>query len=480
MTKESGPDLPLCVDLDGTLVRSDLLVESALALVKAQPWRLLCFPFWLARGMACLKRRIAESAALDVSSLPFHGPLVERLRAQKASGRRLVLATASDLRLARQVADHAGLFDEVLASDGGVNLIGEAKARALVGRFGRGGFDYAGDDAKDLPVWRAARKAILVDAPEGLAAEVAAVVPAERISAGGPGRPREVWRAMRPNQWGKNLIIFIPIVTSHRWLDLPILGQALLGTVAFSLCASSVYLLNDLLDLQVDRSSPAKKGRPFAAGTLPLSWALLALPLLAAAVGVAAFLPKAFALVLAGYYAVTLFYSLKLRSIVVLDVFCLAVLYTTRLFAGHAATGIPYSPWLCGFSMFLFLSLALMKRYVEFSGAAAPPEGLGYGRGYGTADAPLLREMGVTSGYVSALIFALYIHSEQVAKLYTRPALLWPICFIILFAMSRMWFLARRGRLDDDPVRFVLKDGPSWLCAALTALILAAASAQRL
>ena len=372
------------------------------------------------------------------------------------------------------MADHAGIFDEVLATDDGVNLTGEAKARALVERFGRGGFDYAGDAAADLPVWRVARKAILVDAGEGLAAEVSALIPAERLSAGGPSRLREVWRAMRPHQWGKNLIIFIPIVTSHRWLEPLLLAQALLAAAAFSLCASSVYLLNDLLDLQMDRASPGKKDRPFAAGTLPLSWALLALPLLAAAAGVAAFLPGRFALVLAGYYGVTLFYSLKLRSVVVLDVFCLAVLYTARLFAGHAATGIPYSPWLCGFAMFLFLSLALMKRYVEFSGSA-----VAVGRGYCPADAPLLRDMGVTSGYVSALIFALYINSEQVAKLYTRPALLWLICFIILFAMSRMWFLARRDRLDDDPVRFVLKDGASWLCAALTALILAAASIPR-
>ncbi|MCX5796367.1 MAG: UbiA family prenyltransferase [Elusimicrobia bacterium] len=473
MTKPSPADLPLCVDLDGTLIRSDLLFESAAALVKARPWFLLALPFWLARGLAFLKRRIAESASLDVSALPFHGPLLERLRAQKASGRRLVLATASDIRLARQVADRAGLFDEVLASHDGINLIGEAKARALVERFGKGGFDYAGDDAKDLPVWRAARKAILVDVPESLAAEVAALVPAERISAGGSSRLREAWRALRPYQWGKNLIIFIPIVTSHRWSDLAILGQAFLAAVSFSLCASSVYLLNDLLDLQVDRSTPGKKDRPFAAGTLPLSWALLLLPLLAAAAGVAAFLPKGFALVLASYYALTLLYSWKLRSVVVLDVFCLALLYTARLFAGHAATGIPFSPWLSGFSMFLFLSLALMKRYVEFSGAALSP-----GRGYGPSDAPLLRDLGVTSGCVSALIFAFYIYSEQVARLYTKPVLLWLICLLILFALGRMWHLARRGRLDEDPVRFVLKDGVSWLCAGLTALVLAAASAQ--
>jgi 4-hydroxybenzoate polyprenyltransferase len=348
----------------------------------------------------------------------------------------------------------------------------------LVTRFGPAGFDYAGDDARDLPVWRAARRAILVDVPDRLAAEVSAAVPVERLASGGPSRWREAWRAMRPHQWGKNLIIFIPLITSHRWLEPLVLGQVVLAAVAFSLCASSVYLLNDLLDLQVDRSSPAKRNRPFAAGTLPLSWALLTIPLLAAAAGTAAFLPAPFPWVLAGYYAATLLYSFKLRSVVVLDVFCLAVLYTVRLFAGHAATGIPYSPWLSGFSMFLFLSLALMKRYVEFSAAQAPQADSRTGRGYGPSDTPLLREMGVTSGYVAALIFALYIQSEQVTRLYTRPALLWPICFVILFAMSRMWFLALRGRLDDDPVRFVLKDGVSWLCAALTGCILAAASVK--
>lgn len=464
-------DVPLCVDLDGTLVRSDLLIESAAALVKAQPWRLFVLPFWSLHGLAFLKRRLAEAAPLDVDSLPLHGPLLERLREEKAAGRRLVLATAADIGLARRVARRAGLFDEVLASDGGVNLIGDAKARALVARFGRGRFDYAGDDAKDLPVWRAARRAILVDAPERLAAEVAAVVPVERVYAPGSGRLREAWRAMRPHQWGKNLIVFIPVVASHR-LEWPVPGRALLAAAAFSVCASSVYLLNDLLDLQADRASPGKKDRPFASGALPLSWVLLALPLLAAAAGASVLLPGEFGLVLAGYYALTLLYSLKLRSIVGLDVFCLAALYTARLFGGHAATGILVSPWLSGFSLFLFLSLALMKRYVEFSGPAAAPAG----RGYGAADAPLLGGAGLSSAAAAVLIFAFYIRSEAVIPLYARPHLLWLICPLILFALGRMWLLARQGRLDEDPVRFVLRDKASWLFAALAAAVLAAAS----
>ncbi|MBI5239097.1 MAG: UbiA family prenyltransferase [Elusimicrobia bacterium] len=464
-------DIPLCVDLDGTLVRSDLLIESAAALVKTQPWRLLVLPFWSVRGLAFLKRRLADSASLDVDALPLHGPLLERLREAKAAGRRLVLATAADESLARRVAGRVGLFDEVLASADGVNLIGEAKARVLVERFGWGGFDYAGDHANDLPVWRAARKAILVDAPERLAEEVAALVPVERVFSSDLGRLREAWRAVRPHQWGKNLIVFVPVVASHR-LELPVLGQALSAAAAFSLCASSVYLLNDLLDLQADRASPVKKARPFAAGSLPLSWALLALPLLAAAAGIASLLPAEFGWVLAGYYVLTLLYSLKLRSVVVLDVLCLAGLYTARLFAGHAATGIPYSPWLSGFSLFLFLSLALMKRYVEFSGSAAAPAG----RGYGAADALLLRNAGLAGTLAAVLIFAFYIRSQAVAPLYTRPGLLWLVGLLILFALGRMWLLARRGGLDDDPVRFVLRDKTSWLCAALTAAVLAAAS----
>ncbi|MDD5628723.1 MAG: UbiA family prenyltransferase [Elusimicrobia bacterium] len=292
-------------------------------------------------------------------------------------------------------------------------------------------------------------------------------------SAGDPGRWGELWRAMRPHQWGKNLIVFLPVVTSHQWSDPALLGRALLAAVAFSLCASAVYLLNDLLDLQVDRCTPGKKDRPFAAGTLPLSWAFLMLPLLAAAAGAAFFLPGNFALILAGYYGLTFLYSWTLRSVAALDVLCLALLYTARLFAGHAATGIPYSPWLSGFALCLFLSLALMKRYVEFSGASAAP-----GRGYGPSDAPRLRAAGLASGGAAALVFVFYIYSEQVARLYARPALLWLVCALLLFALGRMWSWARRGRLDEDPVRFVLKDGVSWLCAGLTALVLAAAGAH--
>ncbi len=464
-------DVPLCVDLDGTLVRSDLLIESAAALVKAQPWRVFVLPFWSLRGLGFLKRRLAEAASLDVDSLPLHGPLLERLREEKAAGRRLVLATAADEALARRVAERVGLFDEVLASSDGVNLIREAKARALVERFGRGGFDYAGDHANDLPVWRAARRAVLVDAPERLAREVAALVPVERIYAPGRGRPGEAWRAMRPHQWGKNLIVFIPVVASHR-LEPAVLGQAFLAAAAFSLCASSVYLLNDLLDLQADRASPVKKARPFASGSLPLSWSLLALPLLLAAAGIAASLPAEFGAVLAGYYALTLIYSLKLRSIVVLDVLCLAGLYTARLLGGHAATGIPYSPWLLGFSLSLFLSLALMKRYVEFSGPAAAPAG----RGYGAADAPILRAAGGVSALAAVLVFAFYIRSAAVVPLYTRPGLLWLVVLLILAALARMWSLARGGRLDEDPVRFVLRDRASWLLAGLAAAVLTAAS----
>lgn len=463
-------DVPLCVDLDGTLVRSDLLIESAAALVKTRPWILFVLPLWALRGLAFLKRRLAEAASLDVDSLPLHGPLLERLREEKAAGRRLVLATAADESLARRVAERVGLFDEVLASRDGVNLIREAKARALVERFGSGGFDYAGDHANDLPVWRAARRAVLVDAPERLAREVAALVPVERIYAPGRGRPGEAWRAMRPHQWGKNLIVFIPVAASHR-LELPVLLQALLAAAAFSLCASSVYLLNDLLDLQADRASPVKKARPFASGSLPLSWGLLALPLLAAAAGIAALLPGEFVLVLAGYYALTLLYSLKLRSVAGLDVLCLAGLYTARLLGGHTATGIPVSPWLSSFSLFLFLSLALMKRYVEFSGGAAPA-----GRGYGAADAPTLRTAGGVSALAAVLVFAFYIRSAAVVPLYTRPGLLWLVVLLILAALARMWGLARGGRLDEDPVRFVLRDRASWLLAGLAAAVLTAAS----
>jgi len=468
-------EVPLCVDLDGTLLSTDLTMESALHLLKINPLWLFAFPFWLARGRPALKREIASRISLDPTALPMRADFLAWLAGEKKSGRRLILATASDEILAKAAVNPCGLFSEVLGSDGRLNLKGEAKARRLVERFGERGFDYAGDSRADLPVWRRARAAVLVGAVAGTAAAVRDLCPVERIFASAPRRWRHALAALRPHQWAKNLILFIPLATSHRIFEPTLLLKTALAAAAFSLCASSVYVLNDLFDLDSDRRHPSKRSRPLASGALPLTWAPgLVLALLGAAACLASLLPGSFAAVLGAYYALTLAYTLRLRSLVIVDVFALSLLYLLRLLAGHAASAVAYSPWLSAFCLFLFLSLALMKRFSEFRqepGGSA----VGAGRGYVAGDAPVLKEMGIASGYSAALVLAFYIHSEQVVTLYAHPLRLWPICLVVLFAISRLWLVAHRGAMDEDPVRYVLKDRMSGALAVLVALIMFAA-----
>lgn len=463
--------LPLCVDLDGTLIRTDILAESILSLVKARPWYAFLLPFWLLKGKAGFKREVAGRVTVDAALLPYREELVAWLKSCRAAGRRLVLVTASDSILAQAVAKHLGLFDRVLASDGELNLKGAAKAEVLKREFPEG-FEYAGDCRADLPVWGAARSAVLVEPEAGVEAEVRKTTTVGRVF--GERRPRLALalKAMRPHQWAKNAVIFVPLITSRQIVDPAFLPGALLAFASFSLCASSVYILNDLMDLASDRRHPRKRERPFASGALPLSMgpALLLAPL-AAGAALAFFLPPAFLLVLALYLGLTLWYSLRLKELLLLDVFCLAVLYTLRLLAGHAVTGIPLSAWLLAFSMFLFLSLALLKRVAELRTLAPDTPALP-GRGYSRADLEPLARFGSTSAYLAVLVFALYIQSDQVARLYQRPAVLWLLCPVLMYSLTRVWVLAERGGVGDDPVLFALKDRSSYFALAAVAVLL--------
>lgn len=461
--------MPLCVDLDGTLVRTDLLFESFARLLKEKPLLAALAPLWLLGGRARLKREIASRVSLDAAALPYDERVLAHLREEKARGRRLVLVTASDAAPARAVADHLGLFDEVLASDGRSNLKAAAKAEALVARFGEKGFDYAGNEAADRPVWARARAAVIVSAPPALAAEVRArhAVAAEFPRRGG-SRGAALLRLLRPHQWVKNLIVFVPLVTSHQIGQPLVLRDGVLAALAFCLGASAVYALNDLLDLHSDRRHATKRHRPLASGALPLAGGFALAPaLFLAAFALAVPLPPAFAGVLALYIAASLAYSWRLKRTPLLDVFVLAGLYTLRLIAGHAATGIVYSDWLLAFSMFIFLSLALVKRFQELQGAETEPGGLIRGRGYRAEDLPLLTPLGAASGYLAVLVLALYVSSEQVRILYRRPTLLLLICPLFLYWISRVWMVAHRGRMTDDPIVFALKDAPSYLVGLL-------------
>jgi len=463
--------VPLCVDLDGTLIRSDLLVESALQVLRANPLNLFRFAVWLLRGKAYLKRQIALRAEIDVAGLPYEPRMIAWLRDEGAQRPR-VLCTASDEKLAQAVAAHVGGFDEVLASDGVHNLSGRHKGDELSRRFGERAFDYAGNEARDLHVWRRARRAIVVNAPAALAQRAGQVTEVERVFERTGNRLKSWIKALRLHQWLKNLLVFLPLLTAHLVLAPDALLHSCMAFAAFCLCASGVYLLNDLLDLDADRRHPRKRLRPFAAGALPLVAGLVVTPMLTLAAFVLALaISKLFAAALAVYLVMTLAYSFLLKRIAMLDTVVLAGLYTIRIIAGTFALRLDVSFWLLAFSMFLFLSLAMIKRYTELRTLLSTGDSRSAGRGYAVEDLPMVQSLGGASGYMAVLVLALYINSTASEALYRHPTVLWLLCPLLLYWISRAWLIAHRGAMHDDPVVFAVSDRTSRLLLVLAVIV---------
>nr|AYM53646.1 transmembrane protein [Archangium violaceum] len=421
-----SPDTrPLAVELDGVLVRTDTLHEGLLRLLKHQPYLAPAVLAWSLRGPSFLRAEVARRVELDVALLPYDEVLLSHLSEEKARGRRVVLATSADRKVAEAVAAHLGLFDAV--------------------------------HARGEPLTE----------------------PHEEARRTAPSKPlgRTLLKALRVHQWAKNILLFVPLLAAHKALDAPLLVQAVLGFVSFSLCASSVYVLNDLLDLDSDRKHPTKRRRPFASGDLPVSAGLWLAPLLlGSGAAVALLLPRAFLALLATYYAVTLAYSFHLKQVMMLDVLVLAGLYTVRIFGGSLAVGVPTSSWLFSFSMFLFLSLALVKRLSEVRRLRQSNESAAPGRGYVAGDYEQLAILGVSSGYLSVLVLALYITSKEVTVLYLSPERLWLLCPVMLYWVGRVWLLAHRGLVNEDPLVFALKDKVSYVVGLIAMGVLLAAT----
>lgn len=460
-------DVPLCVDMDGTLVLGDLGVESVLALVRRNPLYVFVLPFWLMRGLAHLKREVARRVELDVTRVPCDERVVEWLRGQ--SRRPRVLCTASDASLANAFAAHVGLFDAVIASDGVTNLSGSRKAAALVARYGEHGFDYAGNAHADIAVWAHARQAIVVNALAGVLRVAQAQGRVDRVFARAGGAWRETWRTLRPHQWAKNLLVFVAPLAAHR-ADAMSARHALVAFAAFCLCASAAYVLNDLLDLDADRRHPRKRLRPFASGRLSLLAGLFATPILTlAAFALAATLSGEFVATLFAYGTTTLAYSLWLKRLPVVDVLVLATLYTLRIVGGGVAIPVDVSGWLLAFSMCLFLGLAMLKRDTEIARMPATPDAALSGRGYRVRHRGAIRALGVAAGIGAVGVLALYIDSTKSAALYAHQHRLWWLVPLLAAWIARLWRLAARGRMHDDPIVFALTD-----VASLVALLLGA------
>ena len=465
--------VPLCVDIDGTLIRTDALMEAILELLRRNPACAVLLLVWLLRGRGVLKAEVMRRAALDARSLPENAEILEWLKLEKANGRQLILCTGATADYGEAVARRFGLFDRVLASDGSVNLTATRKAARLVAEFGPGGFDYAGNAVCDLPVWQQARAAIVVAPTLPLEMQLRRVPRVAAVFPRPTGRLKSWLQAARLHHWAKNALVFVPALAAQALGQPEVLTQSLVAFLAFSIAASGIYMQNDLLDLAADRLHPGKRNRPFARGDLQAGEGVAAAALLIG-VGLAIgylLLGWLFLLVQCGYIAGTAAYSADIKRRPVVDILWLAGLYTGRILAGSAATGIEPSFWLLAFSMFLFLSLAAAKRSAELIGLELRSEQRAHGRGYTVDDQPLLLAFGVAAAYTSVLVLALYVFSRAEA-LYAQPYVLWLLCPALLYWVSRIWLKTHRRQLHEDPLVFALTDGPSLLIGAACAGLL--------
>lgn len=463
---------PMCVALEGALVRTDVLWERLLLVVRREPWLIFAVPFWLLGGRAGVERAIAGRSPFDASTLPYRKDLLEALQRASAKGRRLLLVSA-DAPAANAVAQHLTIFSEVIVepNPGGARAVEE-----LVSRAGPTGFDYVGHAGVDLPALAKAERGYVVGASGGMSGRARALGGKVEVLSRQRSLLRSIVKVLRPHQWSKNALVVVPLLLAPGAHSLQHVVSALLAFTTFSLCASSGYVFNDLIDIDADRAHRSKFKRPFASGDLPVLFGpplFLALFLASFAIALAA-LPLAFVGMLAVYFVATMSYSLVLKSKLMIDVVVLAGLYTHRVLSGGIATGITISAWLLAFSLFMFSSLAFCKRYVELRQSVKG--GQLKSRGYHTEDQQMVASMGPTAGYMAVLLFCLFIQeSNSVTQVYHTPAFLWFIVPVLLYWISRVWFLAHRGQMQDDPVKFALMDRRSWLCAIAAALVAGAA-----
>ena len=473
-TPTTADPCPLYVDLDGTLTPTDTLYESALLLVRRHPLNLLRLLAWLGRGKAGFKQKLADAVRPDPTSLPYHAPFLQYLIQEREQGRTLVLASAADARIVHEVSEHLGLFDDTLgtrAQGGGPNLSRAHKREAIDAHARAHGHErwaYAGNSRDDLAVWAGAAEAVAVNAPPAVLTALQRQHPAAQVFEQTPPSLKTVLRAIRLKQWSKNALLFVPLLAAHV-LDPAAWGTVLLAFVAFGLCASATYLVNDLLDLPSDRAHRLKRHRPLAAGSISIPHAvLLGLLMITLAFVLAWKVSAGFAAMLVLYTVTTLAYSLQLKRLPLIDVLVLAALYTLRIGAGAVAAQVELSNWLLAISMFMFLSLALVKRCAELEELAAEDRPPAPGRGYQVRDLVSLRAMGMASGFLAVMVLALYIDSQKGREHYHQPEWLWAAAPLALLWVMRIWLKTGRRELHgEDPLQFALRDGFTWLVVLL-------------
>lgn len=463
--------IALAVDLDGTLIHTDLIQETLIRFLLERPWMLFSVLFWWARGRAYLKQEVTKRIKVDVTRLPYNQEVLAWLHEQKSSGRRLYLVSGSDQELVSKVSNHCAIFDGYRGSDGVINCTGSNKADWLEKQFGIAGFDYVGNSRVDLAVWRRSNAAIVVSASNTLGQDLVNV---EKRFSVINFFPQAIFKTMRIHQWVKGLLVFVPLLAAHKFLDLQALLLAMAAFISFCLMSSATYILNDLVDIESDRGNSKKKDRPFASGQLlPFSGVLSAFVLFVISCSIASQLSLLFLILILGYSAGTLMYSIHAKSIVIADIVLLAGFYSLRILAGGVACGITVSKWLLLFSIFFFLGLACIKRFCEI---ASEEDLKASRRGYQKGDLPLIRVMGICAGFIAVLVIALWSNSQEIEKIYRSPSLLWMLCPLLLYWVGRIWVLAERGALHHDPVVFTIRDGVSYFVVAMAASIVYAAA----
>ena len=479
-TTDSNPTSarpPLCVDLDGTLVAADTTVESILEFLKAAPWKLFSLIAALMSGRPALKRYLAQHVTIDASALPYRTQVLGEMRQARADGRRILLITASDQSTADAVGAHIDLIDEAVGTHSETNLKAGRKAEYLVSRFGARGFQYMGDSSSDLPVWKAADEAIMVAPSASTQRRAEQAVSQVRVVVERPNKLRAAIKELRPHQWAKNVLLFVPLYFAHQYTNLGLVFTAVMAFFSFNFAASSIYVLNDLVDLPADRQHRSKRNRPLAAGTLTVAEgiALSVSSFVLSIVLASVFVNPLFVVVVLGYVALTTAYSFVLKQKLIVDVLTLASLFTYRVVAGGVAVSVPLSEWLLAFSIFFFTSLAFVKRYSELIQIQADGGASIKGRNYVPADIPIITSAGPAAGFLAVLVFALYINTPAITAYYPRPQILWGICLVLVYWIMRIWFLAARDQMHDDPVLFAVKDKASLLAGALVVACLMAA-----
>lgn len=459
-------------DLDDTLLRTDLLFESVLKLIRTKPWLIIKLPGWFLKGKAHAKAAIAQHVKLDPALLPYRDDVLRLVKARRQAGAKTVLLSASNQELVSSISNYCQCFDDAGGSSDSINLKGKQKLAWIESRY-PGPFEYIGDSSADIPIWKKSAHAVLINPSSSTTSKLKSLGTSCEVLDDRPNLVRLITKQLRVNQWVKNILIAVPLISAHKITDLDLLAKTILAMISFSMIASMVYVMNDMLDVENDRKHPTKKERPFASGKLPIKTGFFLAPILGvASFAVASLLGWKFSGVIAIYFIVNIIYSIRLKEEVMLDVVTLASFYTMRLMAGSAATDIIISQWLLSFSTFFFLGLAMVKRYTELLRIVSRNHNALHGRGYTGEDKIPVLVMGITCSMLSILILALFFASPDVQVLYREPYRLWMLAPILLFWTGRIWLLTQRGQVDDDPVVFAMKDKVSLAALVYIGLVI--------